>query len=220
MIRITRVFSDADIESIAKLAMDNYIELTAHPLKTRSPVSDLAKTVMGIEVRGYLAEAASQSPRLNAGVVVAKNPDNEVVGFALFIRADGSCCGLSYCAVANQYRGQGIFRRLVDDIKSRFTTIGLTCHLNTVPVYEKLGFAIYWRKDNQIEMSWGPYDASTYMPHIGFDNEVNVKAATNAFYNSHTPKALAKIQKDAAAFTNARSVAIDVFLRSRQIKKP
>lgn len=220
MVRITRVFSDADIESIVNIAMDNYASLVSQPVQTDSPIGDLARTILAVEVRGYLAEAASPSPRLHTGVVLAKNAENEVVGFAIFIRAAGSHCGLSYCAVAQSYRKQGIFRRLIDDIKSRFSAIGLTCHLNTVEVYERLGFVIYWRKDAQVEMSFGPYDATTKMDHIGFDTNKSVIAAKLGFSKGRSRKELEKLKRSAQAYNAARITDVERFLVNRQITKP
>lgn len=217
MVNITRILSITDVEPIVKLAVANYVDLISVAVRKDGPISSLSKTIIGIEIRTYLEEILSPSPRIPLEILLAKDGHNEIIGFAIHIKAQEEHCGLSYCAVAQSHRNQGIFRAMIDDIKSRFTSIGLTCHLGSVPLYERLGFTVYGQDDAQIEMGWGAYNPDTQMFHFGFDQHVDVIAVKETFYRTNGPSKSKKIRNSANAYHATRKKEVEDFIKSRQL---
>ncbi|KII34879.1 hypothetical protein NL64_06355 [Pseudomonas fluorescens] len=211
---ITRELTQQDLQPVIKLAVANHIDLTSYAVRRDGPISGLSKGTLEIEVRTYLQQVLSAKPMLPVEVVLAKDPEGAVIGFMLVIRAANGACGLSYGAVAQSHRQQGVLRLMLDDIKSRHQSIVLTCHLGTVHIYERLGFKVSGQKDAQVEMSWGPYDPLTPMNHLGFESHVEFQALHAAFKRTHGTKAIS-IRRAANAFQAARVREVAAFVAQK-----
>ena len=220
MVSITRMLTEADIEPIVKLAKANHIALAGQAIRKNGPICSLTKTILGMEVRAYLEENLYQHNGVHTETILAKDSDGSIVGFAITIYAASGHCGMSYSAVAQSHRRQGIFRMLIDDIKSRFTSIVLTCHLHTVPVYERLGFKIDGQKDAQIQMGWGPYDVNTHMNHLKLEWHKGIKKTRDAFLRTLTPSKAESTRRASIAYQAAREKEVEAFLVARQISQP
>jgi GNAT superfamily N-acetyltransferase len=97
-----------------------------------------------------------QQGRISPGLVLAIDNDDTVVGCVLYARGDvDNACGLIYAVVSREYRRNGIMRGMITKLRETITNIGLSCTIETVPIYEKLGFAVRDAKGPQIAMDTG-----------------------------------------------------------------
>jgi GNAT superfamily N-acetyltransferase len=218
MIRITRVLTEADVEPIVRLAEANHITLVGQAVRKNGPICSLTKTTLGMEVRAYLEEHLDQYNGVQTETILAKDNNDIVVGFAIIIYAASGHCGMSYSAVAQSHRRQGIFRMMTDEIKSRFKSIVLTCHLHTVPVYERLGFEIAGRKDAQVQMGWGPYDVNTHMNHLKLEWHEGINKTREAYFEALrlTPTQVEKLKREITTYQTSREREVDAFLVARK----
>lgn len=98
---------------------------------------------------------------LEAGVVAAIDTDGPMRRFAGFIQykrrllADGTAT-IGYAAVSKDYRGQGVFKLMLDELKRLYPVLGLDCPLELVPMYERLGFKVSTAMATHVGMCTAP----------------------------------------------------------------
>jgi GNAT superfamily N-acetyltransferase len=154
-------------ESI-NLAVSEAPAMIAHVIDSDSPLLPLAQA----EVEALLRDAmcmvgagASQQIEglwceLKVGVIAAIDDEPEEPRFAGFIQykprlLTEGVATIGYAAVAKDYRSQGVFKQMLDELKSQYPVLGLDCPLELVPMYERLGFRPTTVQGAHVGMSTG-----------------------------------------------------------------
>lgn len=216
MFTITTELTQADVPQIVKLARANYVDLIFKHVKPNGPTSSLCLTLIEVEVREYVLDALTQCHGLPVSVVLAKDPEAKVIGFAIVIGGkEPTDCGINYTAVSKDHRRQGILRAMLDEVKSRYQSIGLTCNMDKVPYYEALGFRVTGARQVQVAMSWGPEKLEMEMQFLGLDNHVEIREAQAIFGRVHGMKAKSMISK-IHGMQELRTVEVLAFVAKRQ----
>lgn len=78
-----------------------------------------------------------------------------MAGFVHYLPLRGSsdACGITYIAVAQHARRQGIARTLVNSLRNTYPHIGLSCPIEKVEIFEKLGMQVVGCNHNHVEMN-------------------------------------------------------------------
>lgn len=101
-------------------------------------------------------------------LVVAMHEANdtaELAGFILFKPRLPLCdsASISYAVVADKYRGQGLLRGMIQNIKQDYPSIGLDCDPGLVPLWEALGFEVFRPEGGHIAMQSAPLSGKNWL---------------------------------------------------------
>lgn len=153
IIHFTNGINPLVMDKSVNLAVAEAPAMVAYVVDADSPLLPLAQaevaallhdamTMVGAGVRqrveGLLCE-------LKVGVIAAIDDEQDEPRFAGFIQykprllAEGVAT-IGYAAVEKSYRGQGVFRLMLNELKRVYPVLGLDCPLELVPMYERLGF--------------------------------------------------------------------------------
>lgn len=216
MFTITTELTHTDVPQILKLARANYVDLIFKHVKPSGPTSSLCLALIEVEVREYVMDALTNCHGLPVSVVLAKDTDANLIGFAIVIGGkEPTDCGINYAAVHKDRRRQGILRAMLDVVKYSYKSIGLTCNMDKVPYYEALGFRVTGARQVQVAMSWGPEKLETEMRFLGLDNHVEIREAQAIFGRVHGMKAKSMISK-IHGMQELRAVEVQAFVNMRQ----
>jgi GNAT superfamily N-acetyltransferase len=216
MFTITNTLTQSDVEQAVKLSKLYYADLIHKVLKPHGPTSGLCSSQVEIEVRAYLEEALTGRQGLRIEVVLAKETATDsVIGFAVVLSSKMSKdCGLNYTAVHKDYRRQGILRAMLDRVKSRYSSIGLSCHPDKVPYYEALGFRVDGAEFVQVTMGWGEDKENAMMNSFDMNNNPEIQRCKQAFVRLNGSKTQAIMKKIAEVQEN-RMVDVQKYVQSR-----
>jgi GNAT superfamily N-acetyltransferase len=216
MFTITTELTHADVPQILKLARANYVDLIFKHVKPNGPTSSVCLTLIEVEVREYVMDALMQHHGLPVSVVLAKDPESNVIGFAVVIGGkEPTDCGINYAAVHRDHRRQGILRAMLAEVKTRYESIGLTCNMDKVPYYEALGFRVTGASEVQVAMSWGPEKPHTEMSVLGLDNVPEIREAQATLGRVLGSKARAVLNK-VQEMQVQRTAEVQAFVATRQ----
>jgi len=148
------------IQQVLSLAALNTPEMHTVQPEPSNPIYPLVELTMVMEIHVYM-DLMGPSDVRNAGLILAtaKAAPGQVLGFLQYASATDmeSACAITYLAVDANHRKQGIARAMMDELMKRHPHAALTCPVQTVPVYESLGFAVLDSKDTQVVMTSGGY---------------------------------------------------------------
>lgn len=197
MFTITTNLTHGDIAQVVKLARVNYVELISKSVRPHGPTSSLCITQVEAEVREYLRDALTGCYGLPVEAVLAKeSATGELIGFAIVLGGNTPTdCGINYAAVHTNHRRQGILREMLNYVKSCHTHIGLSCNVDKVPFYEKLGFRITGSDLVQVTMCWGVDKPSAAMGVLDFSQNAELIDAQATFMRLHGQKAESILDK-------------------------
>ncbi len=165
------------IQQVMSLAAQNTPEMHTVQPDPDNPIYPLVELTMVMEIHVYM-DLMGPSDIRNAGLIIAMSTaaPGQVLGFLQYASATNmeSACAITYLAVDANHRMQGIARAMMDELMKRHPHAALTCPVQTVPVYESLGFTVLDAKDTQVVMTSGGYrdqavctltDASQFLRH-------------------------------------------------------
>ncbi|MGP0171291.1 GNAT family N-acetyltransferase [Pseudomonas sp. NCHU5208] len=97
------------------------------------------------------------------GLIVAEDPalPGKVTGYILHMPVVGApdASGLAYIAVDAAYRRRGVARLMVEHLLNEFPHVELSCPVDKVAMYERLGFKVIGVRDNQVRLNTRDYTA-------------------------------------------------------------
>lgn len=213
MFTVTTELTQADVPQILKLARANYVDLIFKHVKPNGPTSSLCLALIEVEVREYVLDALTKCHGLPVSVVLAKDAEANLIGFTIVIGGKKlSDCGINYTAVSKDHRRQGILRAMLDVVKARYQSIGLTCNIDKVSYYEALGFRVTGARQVQVAMCWGPETLETEMQFLGLDNHEEIREAQAIFGRVNGKKAKSMINR-IHRMQELRTVEVEAFVR-------
>lgn len=183
MFSITNTLTQTDVEQAVKLSKLYYTDLIHKVVKPHGPTSGLCSSQVEIEVRAYLEEALTGRQGLRIEVELAKDTaTSRVIGFAIVLSSKMSKdCGLNYAVVHKDCRRQGILKAMMDRVKSRYSSIGLSCQPDKVPYYEALGFRVDGAEVVQVTMGWGESKPTAIMNSFDIANNPEMQDCIQSF---------------------------------------
>ncbi|WP_122580125.1 GNAT family N-acetyltransferase [Pseudomonas viridiflava] len=143
------------LEESIKLAVSEAPAMVHQHIDHDSPLLPLAEAevevLLGQSLRMVGADARERIDghltELKVGLIAVIDDEGETPLLAGFLQykprifAEGMA-SIGYAAVAKPYRHQGVFTRMLDELKSHYPILGLDCPLELVSMYEKLGFKV------------------------------------------------------------------------------
>lgn len=218
------------LEESLKLAMSEAPAMVGQHIDRESPLLPLAEAEVGILLGGSLRMVGAGARQefngvmceLKVGVIAAIDDEAEVPRLAGFIQykprlLTEGVASIGYAAVSEQYRGQGVFKQMLEELKSKYTVISLDCPLELVPFYEKLGFHADTIQHAHVGMSNGPLSGITWMQDQEYlENQKpyqRAKAAVRDKLGKRTAEAYAKRDAD----TRKRVEEIKTMLAERGV---
>jgi len=201
------------LEESLKLAISEAPAMVGQHIDSESPLLPLAEAEVGILLGGSLRMVGAGARQefngvmcdLKVGVIAAIDDEAEVPRLAGFIQykprlLTEGVASIGYAAVVEQYRGQGVFKQMLEELKSKYTVISLDCPLELVPFYEKLGFHADNIQHAHVGMSNGPLSGITWMQDQEYlENQKpyqQAKAAVRDKLGKRTAEAYAKRDAD------------------------
>lgn len=123
---------------------------------TDHPHYGMTQALLSIEVDAYVDAIGYTG--MNGELLVAYDEVNcpgSLLGFLLYMPLSGTTgrCGVNYGAVHEDFRRKGIFTGLMLRMLARYPGASLSCFVESVPLYEHLGFKIELARDTQVQMT-------------------------------------------------------------------
>lgn len=140
---------------IVSLAAENFTDLSMLGTPPSNPLYPAHQAGLAQEIRTYLL-AMGDSPEVPIGLYVAVEQDdpNLVIGFLKYLPLKDlpEACGITYMAVRKEKRRKGVARALMRELLARHPHAELTCFVEKVPLYERLGFRVIGHRFTQVRM--------------------------------------------------------------------
>lgn len=141
---------------ILKMVADFHTELSMMGLQPSNPLYDLYNWILVQEVDAYL-NRVGLLPEIPVELAVAfddASPE-KVLGFLLYlpVASHPEACAINYMAVDASCRRQGIGSALMATVVERYPHTELTCFVDKVPFYERLGFRPLAVRHTQVVMN-------------------------------------------------------------------
>lgn len=218
------------LEESLRLAISEAPAMVGQHIDSESPLLPLAEAevevMLGDSLRMVGAGARQQFKGvmcdLKVGVIAAVDDEADEPRLAGFIQykprllTDGVAT-IGYAAVAKEYRGQGVFTRMLEELRSKYPVMGLDCPLELVPMYEKLGFKADNVQHAHVGMSTAPLTGINWMQDQEYlENQKpyqKAKAAIRDKLGKRTADAYSKRDSD----TRKRVEEIKVMLAARGV---
>ena len=147
---------EATKSQVLQLVVDNLTDISAIGITASNPLYNLYQYGIGFEVHLYL-EAMKNAGELKVELIVATDLDDPqtVTGFALYLplQDDPDACTLTYLAVDQDYRRQGIARAMLQQMTARYPHAELACAVGKVACFEALGFQVIGVRGPQVLMN-------------------------------------------------------------------
>jgi GNAT superfamily N-acetyltransferase len=143
-------------QQIIELVAANLTELSMQGIQPSNPLYEVYSWGLSAEIAQYL-HGIGQRPDVPVELIVAYDDDNpeQVLGFVLYLplASNPEACGITYMAVHQSHRQRGLGSTMMREVIRRYPHVALTCFVNKVPFYERLGFQVLSSKDTQVSMN-------------------------------------------------------------------
>lgn len=160
----TRICTDLSpqvLHEVLQLAADNLTDLSLVPVPPSNHMYELYQYTIATEIALYIARI-TQPGDLRTELVLATTDGDEVVGFLQYLPVKDctDACGITYMAVSARHRRKGVARGMVALMLETYPHAALSCVIEKVPLYEKLGFQVIGSRDGQVSMNTRDYVAN------------------------------------------------------------
>lgn len=168
------LYNDAVPEALAQqiigMSARYTTELATDACPPDHPLYSISQIYLQFEIHAYLS-AIGQPSGGGGQVLVAFDEDEHpglLIGFLLFMPLTGSQehCGVNYGAVHEGFRGRGVYSGLIQHMLRLYPSATLTCFVESVPLYERLGFKVDLARSSQVQMITSPSPKDMVMPVI------------------------------------------------------
>lgn len=140
---------------VIAMAADYFTEISLAGTPPSNPLYPIHQAALAIELGIYL-QGIGMSDERPVGLITATDTDNpgEVLGFLNFLPLTGieGACGVTYMAVLQGHRRKGIARAMMTELLASHPHTELSCFVEKVPFYERLGFQLIGLRNTQVRM--------------------------------------------------------------------
>lgn len=208
---------------VIDLAVANLTDISLVGVPPSNHLYEVYCLAMGAEIGIYIQHIGSEGD-LKVELVVATDDEGGVVGFLMYLPVVGcpDACGVTYMAVSARHRRKGIARSMVSEMLARFPHAGLSCAIEKVPFYEKLGFQVLDHRANQIHMNTRDYVAPGLMGTLDvqsiYESE-EVEHLKASIARKYGVRALSDASKQLARSVERGQVRAEKFVREHLAKR-
>lgn len=153
---ITTPLTELQEECIFNLVFKNAECITTYKIEKSSPFYSFISAREVSRTMRYL-HRTQETNDLQTHLIVGEDLSGNIIGFLLFNKDRTCASDVSICStiVAAEYRQQGIFRDMINQLKSKYQSISLSCFPELVSFYEKFDFRVEGQYETHIGMTWG-----------------------------------------------------------------
>ena len=148
------------------LAVPNVTEIAMVNVPATNPLHAVYQYAIGAEIRAYL-DAIDGSIGIPVELIAALNTENssEAIGFLLYLPVTGAqdACGVTYMAVKEGFRRQGVAKEMMAELLRRYPHSALTCFVEKVPYYEAMGYQVIGTRGPQVSMKTRDHECAGRM---------------------------------------------------------
>ncbi|QHF02768.1 GNAT family N-acetyltransferase [Pseudomonas asturiensis] len=187
---------------IQQMVVDYVTDISLVAIVPSNPLYNLYQYGVGYEVHLYL-NAMDGSGSMAVELIVALDDDDPetVLGFLLYlpVQNDPSACAVTYLAVRESHRGQGIARAMLDKMISRYPHAELYCVVDKVPYFESLGFQVLGARGPHVIMNTrdhGTEGLLAVMDIAPIYSSVEVRQIHAYLLKQHGERAMAEAEKE------------------------
>ncbi|QHW35557.1 GNAT family N-acetyltransferase (plasmid) [Paenibacillus rhizovicinus] len=155
---ITTPLTDSQKQEILSLVDANTDSVGTYVVEKNSPFYKYISMRENMRTSAYFDRLQKKDDH-QTHIIVGENTIGNVIGYLLYIK-DRTCADdVSICStvVATDYRRQGVFTGMLNQLKSKCKGIGLSCSIELVGFYEKFEFQVDDQFETQVGMSWGGF---------------------------------------------------------------
>lgn len=148
---------------ILDLVTKNAFSISAYVFKSKSAIYDYLATREVVRTARFLDRIGY--PGADGANLIVSEDNGIIIGSILYhcTTTNDHDISIASTIVDEQYRGQGVLKNMMDVLKCENESIMLTCFVEKVPIYEKLGFKVMMEQGTQICMFYGnPDDGDMY----------------------------------------------------------
>lgn len=208
-------------QQVIDMAIEYFTELSLSGTPPSSPLYPIHQAVMAVEMATYLHSMGVNALRpIKLLVATDSAAPNMVVGFLKYLPLKDSddACGVTYMAVRQGHRGQGIGRALVADLLKRCPHAELSCYVEKVPFYERMGLQVIGVRDTQIRMCPHPQSANGIMAVLDTQSMIHsptVRMAAQKQMQKHGSKVLRDAERQFSRHVERRTRQANEFYLAR-----
>lgn len=181
--KISNQISFAQRSQLISLVTKNAHTISSVIFKTNSPLYEYFSLREIARTNRYL-DRIGEAGASGASLIVTEDKGN-IIGYILYhcTTTNEKDISIASTIVDQNYRRQGILKNMMDILKSENEGIALTCFVEKVQIYEKLGFKVIMQQDTQICLCYGaPEDGEIYSVDDNYiDQDSSVKLALSKF---------------------------------------
>ena len=154
--RISKILTEDQEMQILELIAENASDISMNVFDKNSGMFPYLQMREIIRTRLYLSRLGDAEPRATY-LLTTTSAHNQTIGYILYHKAVGEPSDISIIStiVSSQFRNQGILKSMMNILKTEFNTISLSCFVDKVSIYQKLGFEIACQNQTQIGMYYG-----------------------------------------------------------------
>lgn len=201
---------EAFAQQIVGLSIEYLTDLSLSGTPPSNPLHPIHQVAFAIEIGSYL-QAMGQYELHPVGLLVATDSASpgQVLGFLKFLPVHGvsEACGITYMAVRQGHRGKGIARAMMSYLLQIHPHIELSCFVEKVTLYEKLGFQVIGTRDTQVRMCTRDESADGLMAVLDtslYTESPHAQQVTQTQLQKHGAKGLRDAEKALARHIDQR----------------
>lgn len=221
VIRYTTAVPPPLAMQIIGLSMENVQDLSMSGILPESPLYEISQAMMAMEIGSYLS-AIGVPGGGNGEVLVATHASmpGQAVGYLLYMPLTDTAgqCGVNYGAVLKGMRGKGVFSALVKAMLDNYPSASLSCAIQHVSLYERLGFHVYGHRETQILMTTQKCIGEAKMPVVdinAFDDHPLIQSAQASTVAKHGAQKIHQALFAQTLEVEAKAKAAENFAKAR-----
>lgn len=187
---------------IQQMVVDYVTDISLVAISPSNPLYNLYQYGVGYEVHLYLNTMDGSGSMAVELIVALDDEDPEtVLGFLLYlpVQGDQEACAVTYLAVRESHRGQGIARSMLEKMVGRYPHAELYCVVDKVPYFESLGFQVLGARGPHVIMNTrdhGTEGLLAVMDIAPIYSSVEVRQIHAYLLKQHGDKAMADAEKE------------------------
>jgi len=156
LVRYTTPPNQFIVDQVIALAAECTPQLSMSGITPSNALYPIYELTLAAEVGIYL-ECMDPDAEARSELIVAMShhSPSEVAGFVHYLPLKDSkdACGITYIAVAKHVRHNGVASTLIEELRKAYPNVGLSCSIEKVDVFKKLGFNVVGSNQNHVEMN-------------------------------------------------------------------
>lgn len=152
-----KILKNQEID-ILELVNSNANDISLYVYKKHSPVYSFMSVREKLKMSEYLQRLNNNQSSTTHLILAEEN--NNIIGYILYQPSTHNPNDVSIIStvVDVNYRKQGVLTLMMNALKNRSISITLSCFLDLVPMYQKLGFIIGEQWETQVGMYFNYFD--------------------------------------------------------------